>query len=249
MAQPNLIAIITSVSTSLNDQETGFPYVRWSIAELTGYLNESLLEILNYRPDAFTVTRSITLGAGAQQTINGIGSFLKSIDTNDPNGSCGAAGIVECDLNLMRTFYKAPCLPSGGASNYRVLSYAYDAKNPLTFYVSPDVPAAGPTINVVGTVIVDPTQWTQTGSLNSLTWNPTSDLTLDQKYFNTVKFWMLARTYEVDTESNTSQAESQGYYKKFYNSLGIQYKQGSDYSRGKFIGQGGDNQMSKERVA
>jgi hypothetical protein len=231
--------IILSVSTSLNDQEPGFTFVRWPQLELLGYLNEGSIEVGNYRPDAFTSTANLTLSAGSQQTISGVGILLKSIDSNGASSLCPAAPITQVDLQLLRSFYKKPCLPTGGPLEYRVLSYAYDAKNPLTFYVSPPVPA-GNTAQVVATIVRAADQYDNT-TINS-------NLLIDQKYYNALKFWMLARAYEVDTESNTSQMESEKFYKKFYNLLGVQYKQASDYNGGRFLGQGSNHNMVKDRV-
>jgi hypothetical protein len=231
--------IIQYVSGQLNDQEPGFTYIRWAISELLAYLNGGLIEIENYRPDAFAVTQDITLAAGGQQALPAGMSFLKSIDANGATALCPGAPIVQADLNLMRAFYKKPCLPTGGPNEYRVRTYAYDAKNPLIFYVSPPVPA-GNTASVTATMVAQAPQYTA-GTIN----NP---LVVDQKYYNFLTYWMQAKAYEVDTESATSQKESDIYYKRAYNTIGIQYKQGSDYSSGKFMGQGGDGQMTKQRA-
>jgi hypothetical protein len=246
MAQPILAGLILSVSTSpLNDQEPGFTYVRWSITDLTDYLNQGLIEIGNYRPDAFMSTREIELGSGTQQALSAApgARLLKSIDYNGPSSLCPGAPITECDLNLMRTFYKKPCLMTGGASDYRVLGYAYDAKNPQVFYVSPPVPD-GNNAFVTGTFVIEPDQFTYASG----SWTPTNDLTLDQQYLTLLRYFIAAKAFEVDTESTSSQAESQGLYKKFYNGLGVQYKMVSDYNKGKYIGQGGDQNMTKQRV-
>jgi hypothetical protein len=238
--------IVLQVSTQLNDQEPGYTYTRWPASELLTYLNEGLLEVCNYRSDAFTVTQDIAINAtlgGSRQVLPAGFRQIKSIDANGLGSGCPDAPIVQGDLNLMRTFYKSPCLLTGGPADYRVLTYAYDAKNPQVFYVSPPVPA-GNTSTVTATLIQDPQQFVYPTNFTANT-----QLTMDSKYYNAAKFWMLARAYEVDTESNTSQAESQTYYKKFYNLLGVQYKQDSGYSKGTYLGQGGDNQMTKERVA
>ncbi len=248
MAQPILAGVILSVSTSpLNDQEPGFTYVRWSITDLTDYLNQGLIEICNYRPDAFMSTQEVTLVAGSQQALSvATGArLLKSIDANGPSSLCPGSPITEYDLNLSRTFYKASCGFTGGVSNYRVLGYAYDAKNPQVFYVSPPVPD-GNTAFVTGTFVVEPDQYIY--STGSGTWTPSNDLTLDQQYLTLLRYFIAAKAFEVDTESTSSQAESQGLYKKFYNGLGVQYKMTGDYNKGAFMGQGGDNQMTKARV-
>jgi hypothetical protein len=233
--------IIQDVSTQLNDQEPGFTFTRWTQLELLTYLNEALIEVANYRPDAYIATGLITLVAGSQQLLGVDVSFLVSLNSSGSGALCPDAPITQVDLNLMRTFYKKPCLPTGGAEEYRVRSWAYDAKNPLVFYVSPPVPA-GNTTKVVMTVIAKASQFTS-ADLGG------SPLDIDQKYYNALKYWMMARAYEVDTESSTSQAESERYRKQFYGALGVQYKQNSDFSSGKYMGQGGDNQMTKQRIA
>lgn len=251
MAQPIIANIIQTVSASpLNDQEAGFPFVRWTVPDLTDYFNQALIEIANYRPDAFAQITDIRLISGSVQGIPAGFSFLNTIVKNSDTSPslCPDAPITQCDVNLMRTFYKKPCLPTGGPNDYRVVNYAYDAKNPLIFYVDPPVPTGNQAM-VTAVLIAQPTQWTQTGGGTSLTWTPSQDLMIDPKYYTIIRYFIAAKAFEVDTESVLSQQNSQGLYKKFYNALGVQYKQGSDFSRGKFMGQGGDNQMTKERVA
>ena len=243
MASQTPAQLILTVSTSLNDQEPGFTYTRWPIAELLGYLNESLSGVCIYRPDAFIFRDSIPIDAtngGSLQVLPAGNRLLKSIDSNGATSNCPYAPIYECDLNLARTFYKAPCLPTGGPSNYRVLAYGYDAKDPHAFYVFPPVPA-GNSSTVNGVLIQEPPVY-------DLTNYTTLPINIDPNYYIPMKFWMQARAYEVDTESASSQTESDKYYKKFYEYFGVQYKQGSGYNKGQFLGQGGDNQMSKQRA-
>jgi len=242
MAYQTANAIITSVSTSLNDQEVGFTFIRWPLAELTTFLNEGLSFVCAYRPDAFIFRGDITITQGSQQTLPATLRLLKTVDFNSGSSNCPFAPITECDLNLARTFYKATCLPTGGAGDYRVLAYGYDAKDPRAFYVFPPVPA-GNTANISITAIQEPTVYdTTSGSQNSL-------VNIDPNYYAPLKFWMLARAYEVDTESSTSQSESDKFYQKAYNYFGVQYKQGSGYNKGAFLGQGGDQNMTKQRPA
>lgn len=238
---------VTQVSTQLNDQEVGFTFLRWTVLELLSYLNEALLEVCFYRPDQFTNTTDIPINAtqgGWQQSLPPYSRLLISINFNGATSLCPGYPITEADLSLSKTFYKQPCGPSSLPQTYKVLSYSYDAKRPLLFYVSPPVPG-GVTSTVNATVVYDPVQYTITDFTGGVATLPS---TLDPKFYNALRFFMLGKAYEVDTESQTSQAESQGYYKKFYNTLGVAYKQGGDYNKGQFLGQGGDNRMTKQRV-
>lgn len=231
-------SVITEVSTQLNDQEPGFLFARWTQAELIDYLNLSLIEVGNYKPDAFTASQQITLVSGAIQTIPLNSTLLKSVDYNGSTAGCPFSPIVQCDLEILRAFFKKPCLPTGGAENYRVRTYAYDAKNPKVFYVSPPVPAGGST-TVVVTVVNEAPQYT-TADLATM-------VAVDQKYITATEYFMLMKAYEVDTESQTSASENSKYRQMFYNMMGINYKQSSAYNSNGYLGQGGDNQMWKGR--
>lgn len=231
-------SIITEVSTQLNDQEPGFLFARWTQAELIDYLNFGLIEVGNYKPDTFAASQEVTLVAGAIQVLPVGSTLLKSVDYNGSTAGCPFSPIVQCDMEMLRAFFKQPCLPTGGPTNYRVRTYAYDAKNPGIFYVSPPVPAGGTTTVVLTTV-------------NEAPQYSIADLpvivAIDQKYITAVEYFMLMKAYEVDTESQTSASENAKYRQMFYNMMGVNYKQSSAYNSGRYLGQGGDNQMWKGR--
>lgn len=263
MAYPlSIQTFILQVSGQLNDQEgnpnLAYPapntaFLRWAVAELIDYLNEAILEVAFYRPDQFTNTFDVIIDAsygGSKQYMPAGNRLLISVNSNGlttVNGitaDCVGAPVTQADLALSRTFYKAPCGLTGGVSNYRVLTYSYDAKEPNFFYVSPPVPAGGQSVVNI-TAVQDPIPYTSTDYTNGgIVFNQL----LDPKFYNALRFFMLGKAYEVDTESGTSQTESERFYKKFYNTLGVAYKQTGDFNRGKFLGQGGSGQMTKERV-
>lgn len=228
-------------------------FARWSIVELLDYLNEAMLEVAFYRPDQFTNTFDIiidTAYGGNKQVLPTGYRLLISVNSNGllttggVTADCPGAPITQADLALSRTFFKAPCLPTGGVGDYRVLTYSYDAKAPYTFYVSPPVPAGNRSVVNI-TAVFDPTVYLLSDYTSGTTlFNPV----LDPKFYNALRFFMMGKAYEVDTESGTSQTESERFYKKFYNTLGVAYKQTGDFNRGKFLGQGGSGQMTKERV-
>jgi hypothetical protein len=235
------LQIITSVSSSpLNDQGAGNPFVRWPINDLMDYMNQGLIEINNHRPDAFLETSDLNIVTGRQrQVLPSQYRLLKSIDAMSLNSAYSpGAPITQCDLQLLRTFNKKPCLPSGGETNFRILSYAYDVKDPKNFYVTPVLPLGFPTsVRVTGTMVLAPVAYT----------DPAVTVALDTVYHAALKFFIAAKAFEVDTESATSQAESAALYKKFYNSLGVKFSQETKFNSGTFAGQGGDNQMTKAR--
>jgi hypothetical protein len=241
------LQIITSVSSSpLNDQEGGVSnpalnFVRWTQNDLMDYMNKGLLEINNYRPDAFLETADLNIITGRyRQVLDPRYRLLKSIDAMSLTSDYSPGEpITQCDLQLMRAFSKKPCLPSGGHTSFRILSYAYDVKDPKNFYVTPMVPIGFPTtIKVTGTMVLAPVAYI----------DPNVTVVIDSVYLTALGFFIAAKAFEVDTESATSQAESTAFYKKFYNSLGVKFSQETKYNSGTFAGQGGSNQMTKARV-
>jgi hypothetical protein len=222
--------VVLEVSRQLNDQGAT-PYARWTQAELVQYLVDAIIQVGFYRPDALTQSTAMTLVPGATQTLPAGFSLLKSVDNNAASSNCPGSPVVEADLNILRTFYKKPCLPSGGDDNYRVRSFAYDSRNPQIFYVSPPVPTGVSGYQVTITAVGEAPNYT-TADLNNI-------IAMDQKYHNALVAWMLARAYEVDTESATSFAMSQSQYKSFYNMLGVTYKQESLYKSGYYLGERG----------
>jgi hypothetical protein len=237
-----VLSIIESVSSSpLNDQEVGNPFVRWSQEDLMDYMNQGLVEINNFRPDAFLETADLTITTGRmRQLLPSQYRLLKSIDAMSltVNYSPGEP-ITQCDLQLLRSFTKRPSTPSGGIQNFRIISYAYDVKDPKNFYVTPMVPLGFPTtVKVTGTMVLAPVAYN----------NVSQNLVLDTVYHTALKFFIAAKAFEVDTESEKSQAESMALYKKFYNSLGVKFSQETKYNSGTFAGQGGSNQMTKARI-
>jgi len=230
--------LVLEVSTQLNDQEPGFTYARWTQAELITFLNDALVQVGTYRPDAFDTTLTITLIPGFQQQLPAGYSLLKSVDYNVGATPCANAPIVECDLSVLRTFFKKPCLPTGGAENYRIRTYAYDARNPRIFYVSPEVPSwATPQVSI--TAVKDAPVYA-IGNLNT-------QIDLDQKYKNALIAWMLMRAYSVDTESPTSTRHMESNRNHFYQMLGVNYKQESLFNSGYYLGQKGDKDPSAAR--
>jgi hypothetical protein len=224
--------VVEEVSRQLNDQGL-IPYTRWNKGELVVYLNDALIMVGNYRPDAFTSTTDIALVPGAQQTLPTGFSFLKSIDSNATNSNCPGSPVTEANLDILRAFFKKPCMPTGGPADYRVTSFAYDQKNPLIFYVSPPVPTDAAGLEVTATLVgAAPTYATIDITLGTA-------IAIDPKYKNALTEWMLYRAYQVDTESVSSRQTKLDSYAAFWKILGVEYKQESGYRSGWYLGQKG----------
>ncbi len=232
--------IVTYVSGQLNDQGVT-PFVRWTQQDCLDYLNNALIQIGTFRPDAFTSSTTLTLAAGAQQTLPAGFSFLKSLDYNATTSNCPGAPITEANIDILRAFFKKPCGPTGGAADYRVTSYAYDQRNPHIYYVSPPVPDDAVGLQVTGTVVSPAPQYLFADiAANTV-------VAIDQKYYNTLTSWMFYEAYSVDTESTSSRQSKLDNIGLFYKSLGIEYKQESMYRSGYFLGQRGQGDPQTSR--
>lgn len=225
-------SVVLEASDQLNDQGTP-PFVRWPVAVLLTYLNDALIQVGNFRPDAFTSTVSLALVAGNQQALPVQYTLLKSIDSNGAASNCPGSPITEASLDIMRAFFKKNCQPTGGEASYRVNTFSYDAKNPNVFYVSPAVPDSAVGTDVNATVVGPAPQYVMAD------YTTPTNIAIDQKYRNALISWMLFKAYEVDTESQTSRQTKMDAVSMFFKTLGVDYKQESLYRSGWYLGQRG----------
>jgi hypothetical protein len=198
---------------------------------LLSYVNIGLAEIAGYKPDAFTTTTFIILATGAYQSIDDHVRLI-SADANEDGTS-----IHESDLDLLRGFsaYADSVFPieftRQGKPIYQVKSYAIDPKNPVTFYVSPPVPA-GITPKIRVTVQDVAPEYTD----SMLDY----EIPLESKYFPNLWDYVMARAYEVDRESKESQNNSKTHMALFLQAMGVKIRRESQFRTGFTNGQIGE---------
>lgn len=220
--------IIEHVSGQLNDQGFKLEYTRWTRITQLEYMNQALKEIGAYRPDAFTRTEQITLVAGTKQTIADL-KTLKDLHASD------GTPVHEGDASLLKAFmpydYCAPKVQyKNGTPVYNLKSFAISSTDPKTFYVSPPVPN-GLTPMVVATLIGEAPE------LTLADWD--KPLAMQAKYYNNLIDFMQARAYELDSESANSRTNSQMYFSRFYQAMGVKYKVDSALKSGFYKGEVG----------
>ena len=71
--------VIDKAATTLYDETN----IRWTEAELLSYLNEGILAVLAYKPDAYVVDAAVALVAGSRQTIPSTGVELLDVMRNE----------------------------------------------------------------------------------------------------------------------------------------------------------------------
>lgn len=220
--------IIEHVSKQLNDQGFKLEYVRWTRETQLEYMNQALKEIGAYRPDAFTTTQQITLRPGTKQELTAYKS-LKDIHDSDGNP------IHQADASILKAFIPYDyCTPKvqfkNGSPVYKIKSFAPSAMDSKVFYVSPPVPF-GLTPTVTATLIGEAPE------LTLADWD--TPLTMQDKYYNNLIDFMQARAYELDSESPNSRANSQMFFVRFYQAMGVKYKVDSAIQSGFYKGQVG----------
>lgn len=221
--------IIEHVSGQLNDQGFKLEYTRWTRPKQLEYMNEALKEIGAYRPDAFSAIRSLTLVTGTKQSV---GEYVTLKNISNADGS----PTHESDANLLKAFAAydyctvKPQFDRSGSPVYFVKSFAVDNLDPKTFYVSPPVPS-GISPVITATVIGKPPE------LTLADWN--KPLEMEDKYYNNLIDFMMARAYELDSESANSQGNSQRFMTRFYQAMGVKYKVDSAVKSGFYKGEVG----------
>lgn len=216
---------IEHVSAQLSDQKKHSPFMRWPIEAMYEYLNEGLKEIAAYRPEAFAIEQEITLVPGATQKLE------KGVNLDAMRNTNGQPA-YKANENLFKSYSAfATCAPKlkmvGGIPQYSVKSYAVDSDDSHVFYVSPPVPY-GVTATVIGAMSGKAPAYTEAN------WN--DEISINDKFYNRLIDYMMARAYQRDTESQISKAEAQRLLQLFYQAMGVQYKidsaRGSGYYQG-----------------
>lgn len=221
---------VTHVSTQLNDQRPNRAFTRWGRGLLLEYFNLGMSEIGTYRPEAFASDIDLKLVPGALQSV-ARGVSLSAISSNK-NGP----PINKGDITMATAFGAySPCRSSGismvkGNATFYVRSYAIDNADSHKFYVDPPVPE-GLDVYVRATVMGAPKEYTLAD------WNEVVDI--QSKYQASLVDYMLACAYGLDQESPESRSHSDRLYKKFYDVMGVKYRQESKYRSGYYLGKVG----------
>lgn len=130
-------AIISSVKTTIQDTTN----VRWSDAELLGYLNDGQRAIATRRPDSCSVIGNVTCVAGTKQALPDAATSVLRVLRNMGSGSTPGRAIRHVPLELLDAN-----VPNWHAMTPvpEILHAVLDPRMPQNFYVYP--PAAANTV-------------------------------------------------------------------------------------------------------
>lgn len=115
--------------------------VQWTRPELLIYLNDGQRDLVQIKPDAYTINQSQLLVAGTKQSLPANGAaFVRLVVNLGTNGT--TPGRVPRKVDLEQINNENPNWHYQTASP-AVLEYVYDERDPKNFYVSPPQPATG----------------------------------------------------------------------------------------------------------
>ena len=180
-------------------------HVRWTEAEIIGWINESAGAILTRRPAAFARRSVHTLAAGTLQNIPAGGSMLLDVVRNiGSDGEKPGAAIRRTDRQLLDD--SDPNWHTGKQKSH-VKQYTYDDRAPYIFYVYPPVVAG------VKVELFDAALPAAVASVNDA-------LDMNNEYTEAVVNYVAYRCNIKDSEY-ASPAAAVNYYQAFEAALGI----------------------------
>jgi len=204
----NILAstIVNKASVLLQDATN----VRWTQAELLGWLNDGQREVVFLKPDAYATNETMKLATGTKQALPVAGLQLLSVVRN-----MGATGLTPGKaVRLVDRDILDVQLPDWHAAeaSAEALHYVYDDRNPKNFYVYPPQPATGQ-----GYVeLVYSTAPADVALSDSIK--------LDDIYANALLDYIMYRAYSKDADYAANAGRASALYQAFMTSIGARGK-------------------------
>ena len=183
--------------------------VRWTEAELLGWINSGQREIAIAKPNALTSNTTMQLTASAtKQTIPATGIQLMEVIRNmGSDGLTPGRAITGIDRSVLdRTIptWHSDANPAGSVKHF-----TFDPRDPKTFYVYPKAPATALYVEIV--ISINPAQ------LASMA----SNISYDDIYETVLIDYVLYRAYGKDSKHTSNMQRSTNHYQAFQNALGL----------------------------
>ncbi len=170
--------------------------IRWTEAELLGWINSGQREIALYKPNAFTVVSTLTTVKGSKQDLP-----AGSIQLFDVIRTIGGNAITPVDRRILDvTIPGWHTQPDGPAKHY-----AFDLRNPTVFYLFPPSP---------GSQSIE-ASW---ASLPSIL-QTMADTIFDDLYETALIDYVLYRAYSKDAEHTANQQRAAQHQQAFITAL------------------------------
>lgn len=179
--------------------------VRWSAAELLGWLNDGQREVFIHRRDASSRVTAVALAAGTKQALPADGVLLLDIKRNaGASGTVFGAPIRRTSMDLMDAV--SPTWHTASASA-TIKNFMYDPRTPTVYYVYP--PAATPTYIELEYAANPP----QLAALSDV-------IGIADDYSNALLDYVMFRAYAKDHEDENAMAKASAHRALFDSVLG-----------------------------
>lgn len=183
--------------------------VRWSTAELMGWLNEAYGAIVNLRPDASAGVTEFQCAPGTRQqllpTLSRASRFLDAVRNTSPLSRGGAISELARDkLDTQRRFWHAE------TATVDLEYYLFDPRLPTAFQVYPPA-VAGAAIELVYAFVPAP------HAVDAVD----EAIKLDDAYTGALVDYIVYRAYSKNAEYATDTARAMTHYQAMQAALGM----------------------------
>jgi hypothetical protein len=197
---------LKSVRTTL--QETTTDGIRWTVAELVDYLNQSYDWLIGVAPEAFTDNSPFECVAGTRQQLPDFSVRLIDV-TRNLEGSMRAINLIGRE----RIDRLIPDWHSHNASKEQQ-HFVYDERDPKWFYVYPPA-QEGSLIELVSAMLPNSRHTKKDYDENVVT------IHVNERYTQALKEYILFLCFDKDSEESYNMALAQTHLKSAYNALGL----------------------------
>ena len=183
--------------------------VRWTEAELLGWINSGQREVAIAKPNALTSNTTMQLTASStKQTIPATGIQLMEVVRNmGADGLTPGRVITGIDRSVLDG--TIPNWHSNANTAGVITHFTFDPRDPKTFYVYPKAPATALYVELL--ISINPTQ------LASMA----SNIAYDDIYETVLIDYVLYRAYGKDSKHTSNMQRSTNHYQAFQNALGL----------------------------
>jgi hypothetical protein len=180
--------------------------IRWTTAEILGWINSAQREIVLYKPNASVLNANAATLAGTKQTIPSPGLQLLDVVRNMGTGSVPGRAITAIKRDILDV--AIPDWHAAAGAALSVKHFMFDARDPKTYYVYPPLTDATQKLEIVmSTTPVD---------LVSVS----SVIALDDIYETPIIDYILYRAYSKDSEHTANAQRALDHQKAFMQAVG-----------------------------
>lgn len=204
--------VVEDAATLLQDK-TG---VRWVTAELLSFGNNGQREIVIHKPEACVKNEAVKLSPGTtkQALPPGGVSLVRLVRNMGTTGVTPGDAIRIIDGEILDA--QMPDWHSAANAYNLIKHYAFDPRDPRSYYVYPKAPATDHYVDIVYNAA--PADCTIDGVEGATTSSPIS---IDDIYANVLTDYILYRAYSKDADYAKNVQMAGAYFSSFASSLGI----------------------------